>query len=54
METDTNQTRTRGEAGRIKALATFARRRAERAQRELESQGYTVIAPDADRVNADQ
>ena len=36
----------RGEAGRRAALATFARRRAERAIAELDSQGYTVISPE--------
>ena len=32
-------------AARAAALATFARRRAERAIAELERQGYTVIPP---------
>lgn len=40
------RTSERGAAGRRAALATYARRRAEKAIAELDSQGYTVITPD--------
>lgn len=47
METETvERRRQQTEAARIASAKSFAKRRAEKAIAELESQGYIVIAPE--------